>query len=113
MNWAINGYELPSGMVTYMSPVDETKWGPHCYPIIKTGCTSYENYKQNWLDKYIAKGDANASITEYNSHTVNGYTYYWFEGSYKDKLLLTRLSKKVERPGITLQILLICQVLKL
>lgn len=83
MNWAINGYELPSGMVTYMSPVDETKWGPHCYPIIKTGCTSYENYKQNWLDKYIAKGDANASITEYNSHTVNGYTYYWFEGSYK------------------------------
>ena len=82
LDWTINGNELPSGMVTYMSAVDETKWGPNCYPIIKTGCSSYENYKQNWLDKHIAKGDANASVTEYSSHTVNGYTYYWFEGSY-------------------------------
>ncbi len=50
---------------------------------IKTGCTSYENYKNNLLDSFIAKGDPNASITEYTSHRVNGYTYYWLEGFYK------------------------------
>lgn len=80
MNWSVNGYELPSGIVTYMHALDETKVGPNCYPLIKTDCTSYENYKNNWLDKHIAKGDPDPIIYEYSSHTVNGYTYYWFEG---------------------------------
>ena len=66
-----------------MHAIDETKVGPNCYPVIRTGCSSYENYKKNLLNEFIAKGDANASISEYSSHTVNGYTYYWIEGSYK------------------------------
>ncbi|MBQ6815431.1 MAG: PT domain-containing protein [Lachnospiraceae bacterium] len=81
-DWVINGEKLPSGIVTKLENVDESKIGPVCYPMIKT-CTSYENYKKEWIDKYIALGDPNAEITEYNSHTVNGYTYYWFEGSFK------------------------------
>ncbi len=80
MNWTVNGYELPSGIVTYMHAVDDTKIGPNGYPIIRTGCDSYETYKKNWIDKYIAAGDEDATIYEYSSHTVNGYTYYWFEG---------------------------------
>jgi len=67
----------------YMSAVDESKIGPNGYPVIGTGCTSYDNYKKSWVDKHVAKGDANAHITEYNSHRVNGFTYYWFEGFYK------------------------------
>lgn len=88
MNWTVNGYELPSGMVTYMSAVDETKYGPYCYPIIKTGCTSYENYKKSWIDKYVALGDLNANICELGSYTVNGYTYYWFEGFFRTETVI-------------------------
>ena len=78
MGWVVNGRELPSGIVTYMHAVDESKMGPYCYPVIGTGCASYEEYKQNWLDIY--KGAAKAEIAEYVSYTANGYTYYYFEG---------------------------------
>lgn len=88
MNWVVNGNEIPSGEVAYMHPVDETKWGPYCYPVIKSGCSSYENYKKSWIDKYIALGDANANIVEYEEYTDNGYTYYFFEGFFMTPTLI-------------------------
>ena len=29
----VNGRELPTGEVTYMGVLDETKWGPFGYPL--------------------------------------------------------------------------------
>lgn len=85
MNWVVNGYELPSGIVTHMSAVDETKVGPFCYPIIKTGCNCYENYKKALMDKFLATGDTNPTIVEYKTYKANGFTYYWLEGSFKSE----------------------------
>lgn len=33
MGWIVNGRELPTGEVTYMCVLDETKWGPFGYPL--------------------------------------------------------------------------------
>lgn len=69
--------------VSYVHTLDDTKIGPHCSFAVKNDCASYEEYKQDLLEQFIAKGDSDASITEYTSHRVNGYTYYWIEGFYK------------------------------
>ena len=53
------------------------------YPAVKTGCNSYENYKKSLIDNWKAKGDPNAFTVEMTSHSVNGYTYYWFELFYE------------------------------
>ena len=83
INWNVNGQEFPDGLIACMTAVDETKAEINGYPIINSGCTSYEDYKKNLIDKFIEKGDPNAKITDYNSHTVNGYTYYWCEAFFK------------------------------
>ena len=53
------------------------------YPTLKTGSSSYENYKKALVDSWKAKGDPNAFATEMTSHSMNGYTYYWFELFYE------------------------------
>ena len=53
------------------------------YPTLKTGSSSYENYKKALVDSWKAKGDPNAFTTEVTSHSMNGYTYYWFELFYE------------------------------
>lgn len=53
------------------------------YPTVKTGSSSYENYKKGLIDSWKAKGDSNPKIEEMTSHRVNGYTYYWFELFYE------------------------------
>ncbi len=78
-------YGLTGDKVTYMHTLDETKVGPNAYPAIKEGCTSYENYKQMLLDKFVAQGGANRDIVEYTGHRVNGYTYHWLEGFYSSE----------------------------
>ena len=50
---------------------------------VKTGSSSYENYKKGLIDSWKAKGDSNPMIDEMTSHRVNGYTYYWFELFYE------------------------------
>lgn len=76
-------YELTENGADYLRPADETKDAPYGYPVIKKGCSSYEEYKENLLAEYKAMGDSDAHITEYSSHRVNGYTYYWLEGFYE------------------------------
>ena len=53
------------------------------YPTIRTGSSTYENYKKTLVDSWKAKGDPNAFVTEISTHSVNGYTYYWFELFYE------------------------------
>ena len=53
------------------------------YPTVKTGCSSYENYKNGLIEGWKAKGDPNAFISEMTSHSSNGYTYRWFELFYE------------------------------
>lgn len=82
MGWIVNGRPLPTGTVTYMYALDEEKWGPYGYPEIRTGSVSCEAYQKDWLDSYIAKGALNPSIYDLENTTVNGYTYYYFEGMF-------------------------------
>ena len=53
------------------------------YPTVKTGCSSYEDYKKGLIEEWKAKGDANAFITEVTSHSAYGYIYHWFELFYE------------------------------
>ena len=53
------------------------------YTTVKTGSSSYENYKKGLIDSWKAKGDSNPKIEEMTSHRVNGYTCYWFELFYE------------------------------
>ena len=73
--------------VTYMHPFDETAVEPweatYGYPVIKTGCTSYENYKKYLIDKFKTYGDPAPTISELSKYTANGYTYYFLEGFYR------------------------------
>lgn len=82
MGWIVNGRPLPTGTVTYMYVLDEEKWGPFGYPEIRTGSVSCEAYQKEWLDSYIAKGALDPSIFDLENTTVNGYTYYYFEGMF-------------------------------
>jgi len=77
--WIVNGRELPSGPVTYMYALDEEKWGPFGYPMIRTGSASCENYKKDFLEHWTDMGALNPSIYDLEEVTVNGYTYYYFE----------------------------------
>lgn len=76
-------YGLYDEKVTFLSCVDETKWGPYCYPVVRTGASSYEVYKENLLEKYHQMGDSEAEIYEIASCEVDGYTYYFFEAFYE------------------------------
>lgn len=80
MGWIVNGRELPTGEVTYMCVLDDSKMGPFGYPMIQSGCTSYENYKKDFLKRWTDKGALNPDFLDYESVTVNGYTYYFGEG---------------------------------
>lgn len=80
--WIVNGRELPSGPVTYMYALDEEKWGPFGYPMIRTGSASCENYKKDFLEHWTDMGALNPSIYDLGEVTVNGYTYYYFEGMF-------------------------------
>lgn len=84
-SWVVNGYQTPEGVADYMCVKDESKIGPVCYPIIATGCSSYEEYKENWTRAQISNGATSVSVYDYDSYTANGYTYYWFEGIFRSE----------------------------
>lgn len=80
---SIANFETGNNGQGIMSAVNDEAFGPFGTFNIKNDSSSYENYKSNLLASFVAKGDQDASITEYSEYTVNGYTYYWLEGFYK------------------------------
>lgn len=66
-------------------PVDEEAYAPFGDIAIKTGCNSYEEYKEELLDRISTeRGVAKDKIwvSEYENCTVNGYTYYALQWGY-------------------------------
>lgn len=66
-------------------PVDQEAFGPFGCVTIKSGCNSYEEYKEELLDRISTeRGVAKDKIwvSEYENCTVNGHTYYALRWGY-------------------------------
>ena len=78
--WIVSGREIPSGLVTYLQVLDDSKWGPYGYPEIRTGSTSFEDYVIAFMEEWYAAGDEDPTVSVLGKYSANGYTYHYFEG---------------------------------
>lgn len=65
-------------------PIFQSAEGAIGYPVIRSGCASYEDYKNRIREKVAAKSVPEDALwfSEFESCTVNGYTYYAIEFGY-------------------------------
>ena len=86
--WIVNGRELPSGLVTYLYVLDESKWGPYGYPEIRTGFASFEDYVTAFMEEWYAAGDEDPTVSVLGKYSVNGYTYHYGEGFFMTETMI-------------------------
>jgi len=83
--------EFPDGKAVESRPVDEMSEAFYGYSVIRTGITSYEEYKA-YLEKRIFDqlGTEGATLnwSEYETCEVNGYKYYALQAIYRSPEML-------------------------
>jgi len=77
-------YEFPDGKATLAMPKDEASMEWYGYSVIRTGITSFEEYKRVLTDRFLNQLGRGGSMTfmEYGTCEINGYMYHILEASY-------------------------------
>ena len=78
-------YEFPDDKGYYLGAVDQMADEFLGYPVVRTGVTSYNEYKDYLSRRIINRVEQVGfamTLTEYASCEVNGFTYYFQEASY-------------------------------
>ena len=78
-------YEFPDGKAVAVRPSDEMSDEFYGYAVIRSGISSYEEYKQYLSRRILNQATSGTALTflEYGTCVVNGYTYYILEVSYQ------------------------------
>ena len=79
-------YEFPDGKAMCGRPLDENSEEFYGYAVIRSGISSYEDYQMYLSRRFFTQmpyEGGSLDILDYGSCTVNGYTYYLLEASYK------------------------------